>query len=121
MVNRGDISQDKTIGDLGREAVRFLTHTLVAVVLLAITVGVMSLNHPDPDSSTPKLLDTILAFLAPMIGGFLLARIHHHNIAVYTSLSGLVIFSIVFVSLMHLPTGTALCANSGAIEKLCRT
>src|SRR5258708_16980363 len=116
-----DISQDKTPGDLAREALWFLTHTLIAFVLFAIVIGVMSLNHPDPDSSTPKLLGTILAFLAPMIGGFLLARIHHNHIAVYTWLSGLVIFSIVFVSLMHLPTGTALCANSGAIEKLCRT
>ena len=40
-----DIPQDKTMGDLSREAFLFLTHTLVAVVFLAITVGVMSLNH----------------------------------------------------------------------------
>jgi hypothetical protein len=89
MVNRGDISEDKTIGELGREALWFLTHTLVAIVLLAITVGVMSLNHPDPDSPTPKLLGTILALLVPMIGSFLLARIHHNDVAAYIGISGL--------------------------------
>jgi hypothetical protein len=121
MVNRGDISQDKTIGDLGREAFWFLTHTLVAVILLAITVGVMSLNHPDPDSSTPKLLGTILAFLVPMIGGFLLARIHHNGVAAYIWISGLIFFSIVCVWVLDLPTGNGLCATCRVPEKLWRT
>jgi len=116
-----DISQDKTPADLAREALWFLTHTLIAFALLAIVVGVMSLNHPDPDSPTPKLLGTALAFLAPMIGGFLLARIHHSNAAVYTWISGLVIFSIVCVWVLDLPTGPGLCENCGAIEKVWRT
>src|SRR6202012_4277535 len=67
MPNQRDISQDKTVGDLAREAALFLTHTLVAVILLAIAIGSMSLNHPDPDSTTPKLLGTVLALLVPMI------------------------------------------------------
>jgi hypothetical protein len=121
MAYERDISQDKTTGDLAREALLFLTHTLIAFVLLAIVVGVMSLNHPDPDSSTPKLLGTVLAFLAPLIGGFLLARIHHNNIAIYTWISGLVIFSIVGVWVVDLPTGPGLCENCGAVEKLYRT
>jgi len=121
MVNRGDISQDKTIGDLGREALWFLTHTLVAVVLLAITVGVMSLNHPDPDSPMPKLLGTVLAFLVPMIGGFLLARIHRNDVTAYVWISGLIFFSIVCVWVLDLPTGKGLCESCGVSEKLWRT
>jgi hypothetical protein len=116
-----DISQDKTPGDLAREALWFLTHTLVAFVLLAIVIGVMSLNHPDPDSPAPKLLCTVLAFLAPMVGSFLFARIHHNTVAGYIWISGLVIFSIVCVWVLDLPTGTGLCENCGAIEKLWRT
>jgi hypothetical protein len=116
-----DISQDKTPADLAREALLFLTHTLIAFVLLAIVVGVMSLNHPDPDSPAPKLLGTALAFLAPMIGGFLLARIHHNSIAVYTWISGVIIFSIVCVWVLDLPTGPGLCENCGALEKIWRT
>jgi len=41
MTYERDISQDKTPGDLAREALLFLTHTLIALVLLAIVVGVM--------------------------------------------------------------------------------
>jgi hypothetical protein len=121
MAYERDISQDKTVGDLAREAVWFLAHTLIAFVLLAIVIGVMSLNHPDPDSSTPKLLGTVLAFLAPMIGGFLLARIHHNDIAGYTWISGVAIFSIVCVRVLDLPTGNGLCETCGAVEKLWRT
>jgi hypothetical protein len=121
MVNRGDISEDKTIGELGREALWFLTHTLVAIVFLAISVGVMSLNHPDPDSPTPKLLGTILALLVPMIGSFLLARIHHNDVAAYIWISGLIFFSIVCVWVLDLPTGNGLCAACGVSEKLWRT
>ena len=116
-----DIPQDKTMGELTREAFLFLTHTLVAVVFLAIAIGVMSLNHPDPDSSAPKQLGTILAFLVPMIGSFLLARIHHNNVATYVWVSGLVFFSIVCVRVLNLPTGNGLCENCGAAEKLWRT
>jgi hypothetical protein len=121
MVNEGKISQDKTLGDLSREALWFLAHTLVAVVLLAIVIGVMSLDYPDPDSSTPKLLATVLALLVPMVGSFLLARIHHNDIAAYVWISGLVLFSIVCVWVLDLPTGNGLCESCGALEKLWRT
>jgi hypothetical protein len=121
MVNERDISQDKSLGDLGREAVWFLTHTLIAVVLLAIVLGVMSLNHPDPDASTPKLVGTILALLVPMIGGFILAKMHQNDIAGYIWISGLVIFSVVCVWVLDLPTGNGLCETCGAVEKLWRT
>ena len=121
MASQRDILQDKTTGDLAREAIWFLTHTLVAFVLLAIVVGVMSLNHPDPDSSNPKLLGTVLAFLVPMIGGFILARMHRNDIASYIWISGLVIFSVVCVWVLDLPTGNGLCETCGAVEKLWRT
>jgi hypothetical protein len=121
MTDQRDISQDKTMGDLGHEALWFLAHTLIAVILLAIVIGSMSLNHPDPDSSTPKLLATILAFLAPMIGGFLLARIHQNNVAAYVWASGVAFFSMVCVWVLDLPTGNGLCESCGASEKLWRT
>ena len=121
MANERDIPQDKTTGDLAREAAWFLTHTLVAFLLLALVVGVMSLNHPDPDSSNPKLLGTVFALLVPMIGGFILAKMHHNDIAGYIWISGLVIFSVVCVWVLDLPTGNGLCETCGAVEKLWRT
>ena len=81
MTNAPDRSRDKSIGDLAREAFWFLTHTLFALVLLAIVIGVMTLNHPDRDSASPKLLGTFLAFLVPMFGGLIIARIQQNVIA----------------------------------------
>jgi hypothetical protein len=121
MINRGDISQDKTIGDLAHEAAWFLAHTLIAVILLALAIGVISLNDPDPDSSTPKLMGTILALMFPMVGSFFLARIHHNNVAGHVWISGFVLFSIVCVWLIGMPTGRGLCETCGPVEKLWRT
>jgi hypothetical protein len=121
MSNGRDISQGKSLGDLGREASWFLTHTLIAVVLLAIVIVILSLNHPDPDSATPKVLATILAALIPLFGGAIVTRLLHNDIAPYTWISGLVIFSIVCVWVLDLPTGKGLCENCGAVEKLWRT
>jgi hypothetical protein len=121
MMKDQDISQDKTLGDLGRESVWFLAHTLLAVVVLAVVIGVMTLNHPDPDSNTPKLAGTVLAFLVPMIVGFLIARFQQNHIARYVWISGLVLFSVVCVWVLDLPTGNGLCETCGAVEKLWRT
>jgi hypothetical protein len=121
MFTERDISQDKTPGDLAREATWFLMHTLIAFVFLALTIGIMSLNLPDSDSTTPKFIGTGLALFVPMIGGYLLARLHPNNIAGYIWISGLVIFSVVCVWALDLPTGKGLCESCGAVEKLWRT
>jgi hypothetical protein len=121
MMKDQDISQDKSIGDLGRESLWFLTHTLVAVLFLAFVLGVMSLNHPDPDSVMPKLLGTALVFIVPLFGGFVIARVQQNDIARYVWISGIVIFSVVCVWVLDLPTGKGLCETCGAVEKLWRT
>jgi small basic protein len=121
MMRELDNSQDKTIGDLGRESVWFLVHTTLAVILLAAVLAAIWLNHPDPDSMRPKLLGTVLAFVAPMIGGFLVAHLQQNHAARYVWISGLVLFSILCVWVLDLPTGNGLCENCGAVEKLWRT
>jgi hypothetical protein len=121
MMKDQDISQDKSIGDLARESIWFLTHTFVAVLFLAFVLGLMSLNHPDPDSTMPKLLATMLVFVVPLIGGFAIARFQQNEIARYVWISGVVIFSVVCVWVLDLPTGNGLCETCGAMEKLWRT
>ncbi len=121
MMRDQDISQDKSPGDLARESLWFLTHTLLAVFILALAMGVISLNHPDPDSAAPKLIGSILAFLAPLAGGFVIARIQQNDIGRYVWISGLVLFSVVCVWVLDLPTGKGLCETCGAVEKLWRT
>lgn len=116
-----DTSRDKTVGDLGREAFWFLTHTLLAAFVLAVVIGLMSMAHPDVDSPSPKLLGTVLAFFVPMVGGFLIARVQQNNAARYVWISGLLLFSVVCVWVLDLPTGNGLCENCGALDKLWRT
>jgi putative effector of murein hydrolase LrgA (UPF0299 family) len=114
-------SQGKTLGELGAEAGWFLGHTLIAILVLIITIAVVSLFHPDPEQIGPKLIGTVLAFFVPMVVGFIIARQQQNQIARYVWISGLLIFSIVCVWVLDLPTGNGLCEHCGALEKLWRT
>jgi len=121
MTGPQDITQGKSIGDLGREAAWFLTHTFIALLMLGAVIVGMTMNHPDPESLNPKLLATALAFVVPMVGGFLITRRSQNDIASYVWISGLVVFAVVCVWVLDLPTGNGLCENCGAVEKLWRT
>jgi hypothetical protein len=116
-----DITQGKSVGDLGREAFWFLFHSSLAALCLLGVIVVMTMNHPDPDAMNPKLMATGLAFLVPMIGGWMFARNSQNDIARYVWISGLVIFAVACVWVLDLPTGNGLCENCGAVEKLWRT
>ncbi len=122
-MHQRDISKDKSVGELGREAFWFLTHTFLAVVVLALVIGGMSLAHPDPDATSPKVLATVLSLFVPMVGGFLLSRLHHNEIARYVWLSGLLLFSVICVWVIDLPTGNGLCEDCAGhvMERLWRT
>lgn len=116
-----EVSEGKTAGDLGQDALWFTLHTMIAVlVLLAVVFGIY-LTHPDPDAPFPKVLGTILGLLVPMIVGFVVAKTRHDRIAGYIWISGLLVFSIVCVWVLDLPTGVGLCDKCGAVEKLYRT
>ena len=116
-----EVAQNKTAGDLGQDALWFTLHTLFAVVVLLLVVFGIYLTHPDPDASGPKVLGTALGFLVPMIVGFVIAKTRRDLIAKYIWISGLLIFSIVCVWVLDLPTGVGLCEKCGAVEKLYRT
>ncbi len=116
-----EVTQGKTAGDLGQEAMWFSIHTVLAVlVLLAVVFGIY-LTHPDPDANFPKLLGTVLGLLVPMIVGFTIAKARQDRIAKYIWISGVLVFSIVCVWVLDLPTGVGLCEKCGAVEKLYRT
>ena len=116
-----EVSQGKTAGDLGSEALWFTLHTIFALlVLLAVVVGIY-LTHADPDASGPKILGTLLSFLVPMIVGFVIAKVRQDRVAQYIWISGMLVFAVVCVWVLDLPTGVGLCEKCGAIEKLRRT
>ena len=121
MVNEFDLPTDKTAGELGLDAIWFALHTIFAVLLLAAVVIGIGLTQPDPDAIPPKILGTVLGLFVPMVGGFLVARARQDRIAKYTWISGLLMFSVVCVWVLDLPTGNGLCENCMALEKLYRT
>jgi len=116
-----DITQGKSLSELGNEAFWFFTHTFLAVFFLYVAIGGMTLTHPDPDAIEPKLVGTALALLIPMIGGYIIAKFQQNIVARYVWISGLVFFSIICVWVLDLPTGVGLCEKCGAMEKLWRT
>lgn len=121
MITAPDRPRDRSIGDLAREALWFLIHTLVAIALLGGVLGVMTMNHPDPNSPGPKVVATVLAFLVPMFGGLVITRIQQNGTARYVWISGLVVFTVVCVWVLDLPTGVGLCEHCGSAEKIWRT
>jgi hypothetical protein len=120
-----EVSHGKSIGDLGNDALWFGLHTFFAVGILAAVWGVITLSQPDPDSTSPKVFATALAFLVPMVGGFLIVRLQrsrrHAEVARYVWISGLLLFAAVCVWVLDLPTGPGLCETCGTVEKLWRT
>jgi hypothetical protein len=116
-----EVSQGKSIGDLGREAVWFAAHTIFAILTLFGIVAVMWMFHPDPNSINPKLLATVLAILFPMVVGFLITKFTSNDIGRYVWISGLLIFAIVCVWVIDLPTGPGLCEHCTLMERLFRT
>ncbi len=114
-------NQDKTAGDLTREAFRYAAHTVAAVLVLAVLLGVVSLFHPNPEADGPKVLCSYLSFLVPLAVAFAIARYRPDNTAQYVWISGVLTFAIVCVWVLDLPTGNGLCERCGALEKLTRT
>lgn len=120
-MHQRDISKDKSVGDLGREAFWFTTHTVLALAVLAAVVGAMSFMHPDPESASPKMLATLLAFFVPMLGGLVISNVQKNDVSRKIWISGLLLFSVVCVWVLDLPTGPGLCEKCGLVERLYRT
>jgi len=116
-----DGSQGKTAGDLTREALWYSIHTIFAILVLALVVFGISLTHPEIDQPNPKIWGTILAFVVPMVFGFIITKSRQDKTAKYIWISGLLTFSVVCVWVLDLPTGNGLCEKCGAVEKLYRT
>lgn len=118
-------TRNKTLGDLALELLWFSVHSLTALATLVLTMGAMTLTHPDPEQSAPKVLASALAFLMPMLVGFSVVRglREHRHVAAARSLwiAAALLFVAVSVWVLDLPTGAGLCEGCGAIEKLQRT
>ncbi len=116
-----EVSQGKSTGDLGREAVWFTAHTLFAIFTLLAIVAVMWMFHIDQDAVPPKMLATVLALFVPMVVGFLITKVTTNDIGRYVWIAGLLIFAILCVVVIDRPTGPGLCEHCTLVERLMRT
>ncbi len=116
-----EASPGKSLSQLGYEAGWFFGHTLIAAFTLLLIAMVGLFLHVSPDDSTPKLVGTLLAFLVPLLVGFVVAKQTGNPLGRYIWISGLLVFSVVCVWVLDLPTGNGLCEHCGALEKLWRT
>ena len=121
MTDDFEAGQGKSAGDLGKEAMWFVIHTILAVVVLMVVIFAIYTTHPDPDAANPKYLGTLLALFVPMIAGFIIAKVRQDRTAKYVWISGMLMFGIVCVWVLDLPTGNGLCDKCGALDKLSRT
>jgi hypothetical protein len=123
MMDDFDASQGKTAGDLGREALWFVLNTIFAMCVLALIVIAFWIAHTDSDAINPKILATVLAFFIPLVVGFIVMRIRPDNTAKYIWISAILLFAVVCVWVLDLPTGNGLCEScvNEPVEKLYRT
>jgi hypothetical protein len=131
MIEDIEVSRGKSVGELGHEAFWFAAHTVIAVLALAGGLAAASFASTELRSSfgaentsdyyTAQLIFTGVAFVLPMIVGFAIAKAKHNDIARYVWISGLLIFSVICVWVLGLPTGPGMCEHCGALEKLVRT
>jgi hypothetical protein len=111
----------KSLRELGMEAFWFFAHTALAVLALMLMLLAGIFLKPAPDATGPKLIGTFVAFVFPMAVGFLIAKRQQNDIARYVWISGIIIFAVVCVWVLDLPTGNGLCEHCGAVDKLWRT
>jgi hypothetical protein len=116
-----EVSQGKSIGELWREAAWFVTHTALAIFAMIAAIAIFSLTHPSETDSGPKLIGTALAFICPLIAGIIVAKMTKNDVGRYVWISGLIIFAIVCVWVIDLPTGPGLCEHCLVMERLWRT
>ena len=121
MTEELDVYQGKSIGDLGQEASWFVLHTVIAIAVVMVMLLVGIGMHINADAVNPKVVATVLSFLLPLIIGFVFIKLRPDPVARYVWISGLLIFSIVCVWVLDLPTGNGLCESCGALDKLTRT
>ncbi len=110
--------EDGSRSTLAGQALSFLLHSLLA---LAIWMGLMLAGYAAHPVGVPQLLILLGSFAAPLIAGFLVARIHSSEMAGLVWLLGVIWFLIACIVVMDLPTGPNQCFHCEAVEKITRT
>ena len=116
-----EISPGKSLGDLGKEAIWFFVHSVIALICMVATIlGMSPFVHTQGEVGSVEI-GTLLCVLVAFVVGFLITKMTGNEIARYVWITGLLLFAAVCVWTLDLPTGTGLCEGCGPIDKLWRT
>jgi hypothetical protein len=110
-----ELAEDKTPGQLLKEALSFLLHMVISMLVLLAVGGVITLAQPQ---SFSMALAAALAFVVPALAGFVIARIRNDSVARYIWIAGILWMSIVMVWVLDMPTGPGLCEKCDAGNKI---
>lgn len=116
-----EISPGKSLGDLGKEAIWFFVHSVIALICMVATIlGMSPFIHTQGEVGSVEI-GTLLCVLVAFVVGFLITKMTGNEIARYVWITGLLLFAAVCVWTLDLPTGNGLCEGCGPIDKLWRT
>ena len=111
----------KSLGDLGKEAIWFFVHSVIALICMVATIlGMSPFVHTQGEVGSVEI-GTLLCVLVAFVVGFLITKMTGNEIARYVWITGLLLFAAVCVWTLDLPTGNGLCEGCGPIDKLWRT
>jgi hypothetical protein len=97
------------------QAVWFFLHTLFSLLAWVALMLVITLFHP---YSVPAIITLTISCLVPMAAGFIIVKIRSSEVATLTWLAGMVLFMIVALWVLDMPTGPGACFRCGAPQKL---
>jgi hypothetical protein len=120
MIDELEVPHNKSMGDLGREALWFAGHTVLAIVIVLLLMLAMGFVHPDAEAAGPKLVITGLSLVLGGAVGAVITRASGNLVGRYAWISGLLIFMAACVWVIDLPTGPGLCQECGPGHLLLR-
>ena len=97
------------------QAVWFFLHTIFSLLAWAAIMAVISLFRPE---SVPAVATLIFSCAIPMLAGYIIVRIRPSEVATLTWLAGMVLFMIIALWVLDMPTGPGACFRCGAPQKL---
>jgi len=117
LIQRED-EENKMATSVPQQAALFALHSFFGLAAWIALMVIGSLLHP-PQVSQGLIL--ILCICVPLFAGFAVNRIRQDEVASTVWLFGLVIFLIMAVYVLDLPTGPNACDQCDATDKLVRT
>lgn len=105
---------NKSMGDLAREAAWFALHCVLAVLVVVVLAIAMGVTHPNPDAMEPKLILTLLCLAVGVVVGAIVLRSTRNFGGRYIWIAALVLLLGASVWVIDLPTGPGLCEECGS-------